>query len=98
MKAVDAVLMKSHSEGSTQFIKEAMACSCPIVSVDVGDVREAVGELENCFICERSANEIAEKLKLIFDSNKRTSGREKIMNLDNKIVAGKIIEIYKSLW
>ena len=35
MQAVDCFLMTSHSEGSPQVIKEALACSCPIVSVDV---------------------------------------------------------------
>jgi len=40
MYACDAFLMTSKSEGSPQVIKEAMACGLPIVSVDVGDVRE----------------------------------------------------------
>ena len=38
MQAVDAILMTSFTEGSPQVIKEALACGCPIVSVDVGDV------------------------------------------------------------
>ena len=95
MNAVDAVLMTSHSEGSPQFIKEAMAVCCPIISVDVGDVKEVVDDTENCFICARSEKEIAEALQKIFTANKRTLGREKVLKLDNKIVAEKIIDIYK---
>ena len=97
MNAVDAVLMTSFTEGSPQFIKEAMAVNCPIVSVDVGDVKEIVDDTEDCFICSRSEKEIADVLKKVFDTNKKTLGREKILKFDNKVVAEKIIEIYKSI-
>ena len=97
MNAVDAVLMTSHSEGSPQFIKEAMATNCPIVSVDAGDVREVLGDTKNCFICERSENKIAEALQQVLKTNKRTSGREKILNFGNKTVVKKIIDVYKSI-
>lgn len=97
MNTVDAVLMTSHTEGSPQFIKEAMACGCPIVSVDVGDVREMIGDTGSCFICEYSEKEIAKALQNVFLENKKTLGREKILQLDNKIVAEKIISIYDNI-
>src|SRR5262249_51226345 len=40
MNACDALLFVSMYEGSPNVIKEALACNLPIVSVDVGDVRE----------------------------------------------------------
>ena len=40
MYTCDALLMTSKTEGSPQVIKEAMACGLPIVSTDVGDVKE----------------------------------------------------------
>ena len=97
MNAVDAVLMTSFTEGSPQFIKEAMACNCPIVSVDVGDVREVIGETGNCFICGYSKKEISESLQKVFFANKRTLGREKVSKLNNKLIAEKIIQIYQSI-
>ena len=97
MNAVDAVLMTSHSEGSPQFIKEAMACNCPVASVDVGDVREVTAGVEGCFICDYSAEEIAGKLQKIFKRNKRTDGNGKVYNFDNRIIIEKILNIYKAI-
>ena len=52
MNAADVCLMTSHTEGSPQFIKEAMACNCPIVSVNVGDVKEVLEGVNGCLITE----------------------------------------------
>jgi len=97
MNAVDAVLMTSHTEGSPQFIKEAMACNCPIVSVDVGDVKDVISCVENCFITPYDDKVIAECLYRVISSGKRTMGRDKINHFDNQLIAGKIIEIYNKI-
>jgi len=99
MNACDVVLMTSLTEGSPQFIKEAMAVNCPIVSTDVGDVKQVVENVNNCCITTYDSNDVAEKIKKCIDNNNRTNGREILMqqNLDNKTVAEKIIEIYKKV-
>lgn len=56
----DAFLMTSKTEGSPQVIKEALACGCPIVSVDVGDVAERTDGVDGCFVVKsREPREIA---------------------------------------
>lgn len=60
--ACDAGLLTSFSEGSPQFVKEAVACGCPIVSTDVGDVREVIGGVNNCFLTSYEATDVADKL------------------------------------
>lgn len=99
MNGVDCCLMTSHSEGSPQFVKEAMACNCPIVSVDVGDVKEVIDSVENCYLASYDAKDIAEKLRIVLADGRRTNGRDKIlkMGLDSESVAKKIVEIYKSV-
>ncbi|MDR3326529.1 MAG: glycosyltransferase [Prevotellaceae bacterium] len=97
MNAVDAVLMTSFTEGSPQFVKEAMACNCPIVSTDAGDVKKLIFDVEGCFICPFSAKEIAEALQTVFFLNKKTAGRNKILNLDNQQIAEKIMNIYRNV-
>lgn len=96
MNAVDTVLMTSFTEGSPQFIKEAMACNCPIVSVPVGDVPDVTNGIEGCFISTYESADLAEKLKLALVFGKRTEGRKRIveMGLDSETVAKKIIEVY----
>ena len=97
MNAVDVCLMTSISEGSPQFIKEAMACNCPIVSVNVGDVKEVIAHTEGCFVSDTyKKEEIAEKIKMALQFGKRTTGRERIfeMGLDTKSVSEKLMQIY----
>lgn len=96
MQAVDAFLMTSFMEGSPQVIKEAMACGCPIVSVDVGDVAERVCGVDGCFISARDAGSIAESLRNALAFGKRTNGRNAILRdgLTNDQVARKLKEIY----
>ena len=100
MRAADVFLLTSKMEGSPQVIKEAMACGCPIVSVDVGDVAERIAGLEGCLVAKgRDPKEIASLLKQALAFNRRTDGRERIiaMGLDNRQVAQKLLAIYSSL-
>lgn len=96
MNACDAALMTSFNEGSPQFIKEAMACNTPIVSVDVGDVAERITGIQGCTITTREPEVIAEALKKAIAFGKKTNSRERILELDNINIALKIKEIYES--
>ena len=96
----DALLMTSKSEGSPQVIKEAMACGCPIVSVDVGDVAERTSGVEGCHVVpSREPKDIAEALEKALAYEGKTNGRERIieMGLSNEQVAKRLIAIYQSL-
>jgi len=95
LNACDVALLTSKSEGSPQFIKEAMACNCPIVSTDVGDIKNIIGNTEGCYLTTFEPQDIANKIKSAINFGKRTNGREKIMHFDNKLISGKIVEVYK---
>ena len=96
MNAVDVALMTSFTEGSPQFIKEALACNCPVVSVPVGDVPFVLEGVEGCFIAAYDAVDIAEKLKKAFMFGKRTEGRNRILELgwSTEKVAEKLLSVY----
>ncbi|MRR21558.1 glycosyltransferase [bacterium] len=100
--AADAVLLTSFHEGSPNIIKEAMACNCPVVSTDAGDVRILSDGVAGNFLTGYESSDVAAKLtaagKFRSDSGE-TGGREKIMemNLDSVSVAERIISIYREL-
>ena len=100
MCAANCLLMTSKTEGSPQVIKEAMACGCPIVSVDVGDVAERTSGVEGCYVVpSRDPKDIAQALLQAIAFEGKTNGRDKIieMGLSNKQVAEQLKEIYEQV-
>ena len=97
MCAVDVALMTSFSEGSPQFIKEAMACNCPVVSVDVGDVAELIEGVDGCCIVPYDADKIAQHIQPLLHNPTRTNGRDRIVErqLQADKVAQLIVECYR---
>ena len=95
--AADLILLTSMWEGSPNVIKEAMACNIPIVSTDVGDVKEIIGKTEGCYVAAFHPQDIATKIQLALDFGKRTTGRNDIGHLESDIIAKKIIGVYKTV-
>ena len=99
MCGVDALLMTSNTEGSPQVVKEAMACGCPVVSVDVGDVKETFGDVPGCVLCERNPGSIADGLMKAFNFTGKTPGRDRlaVLGLTNENIVDKLMALYDSL-
>jgi teichuronic acid biosynthesis glycosyltransferase TuaC len=95
--AADLLLVTSLSEGSPNVIKEAMACNCPIVATDVGDIREVIGDTAGCYVTSFDPKDVAEKIRMALDFGQRTLGREKIGHLDNQLIADRILEVYQEV-
>lgn len=99
MQAVDVFLMTSFTEGSPQVIKEVLACGCPIVSVDVGDVKERIEGIDGCFLSGREPETLACSIRSALAFNGRTPGRAAIekSGLVNEVIAARIISVYENL-
>ncbi len=99
MHKCKSLLLTSIREGSPQVVKEAMACGCPIVSVDVGDVAERIEGVEGCYVVSsRTPQDLAAMLENAVAYG-RTKGREKLIQdgLDNAQIAEKLIQIYRNV-
>lgn len=97
----DAMLMTSISEGSPQVVKEAMACNLPVVATKVGDVDVLLdGVAGSGFVYPHDANLLADKLYASLQGEiKGKAPRERLfeLGLDERAVAGRIYDIYRSL-
>jgi teichuronic acid biosynthesis glycosyltransferase TuaC len=97
----DILLVTSRWEGSPNIIKEAMACNCPVVTTNVGDVKWLFGGLEGYFITSFSPSDVAKKIgqALKFSEIKgRPQGRDRLikLGLDSRLIAKKIIHVYNA--
>lgn len=112
MNACDLFALPSHSEGSPQALKEAMACNCPCLATDIADVRELFGDEPGHWILrnprktherwdgdEKSLDEMVELLNEALMFEGRTNGRQRILDLElsNEQVAKRIINIYEEI-
>lgn len=112
MCACDCFALPTHSEGSPQALKEAMACNCPIVATDTADIAHLLGDIPGHYLLrnprktkerwdadERSVGELAELLEKVLAFKGRTEGRKRIeeLGLSNELVAKTIIEIYNEV-
>jgi glycosyltransferase involved in cell wall biosynthesis len=97
MSACDVLVFSSYQEGSPNIIKQAMACNLPIVSTDVGDVRQVIGKTKDCYICSPDARKFASVMREILSRRPRTEGRAHIRHLNTGSVSSKVIEVYEQV-
>jgi len=95
MSACDALVFTSFQEGSPNIVKQAMACNLPIVSTDVGDVREVITSTAGCYVCEPNVSEFTSHLSGILRLCERTKGREHVGHLSGPLVAQRLIQVYE---
>jgi glycosyltransferase involved in cell wall biosynthesis len=97
MRACDVLVVTSRQEGSPTIVKEALACSLPVVSVPVGDVPERIGGIEGCELClDDNPGTIAAALERALTRGQRLSNAL-VNDLDEKVLADRLIRFYQSV-
>ncbi|HLX44098.1 MAG TPA: glycosyltransferase, partial [Bryobacteraceae bacterium] len=94
MNAADCLLVTSDFEGSPAVVQEALASNLPIVSVDVGDVRERIERVSNTRLVSRDPESIARALVEMVARPLRTDGSRKVPELGMDVVAERVHRLY----
>jgi len=99
IRAAAAILLPTDYEASPSAVKEALACERPVVSTDVGDVRECYGDLAGVLICDWTAQDVAAKLRRAVVAPIPFGGRQRLIDLGLGLEesARKLIEVYEEV-
>ena len=99
----EALILPSEAEGMPNVVLEAMSCGIPVISTDVGDVKEFVTHENNGLIIKKDPKGIADKIEYILDKNRSSRfgklARSTIIKkgLSWEKSANNYINIYKKL-
>lgn len=96
MNAADALLLTSKREGSPNTVKEALACNCPVIATDVGDVAERLDGVAHSTAASDDA-ELADALVETLRAGERSDGREAISHLSRENQLDQIESVYRSV-
>lgn len=100
MNAIDFHLMSSDYEGSPNSVKECMCCNTPVVSTDVGNVREMIGDIDGCEVVDEfTAEALAAAADRVLRRKEPFCGREQFLakGYGMDAVAERLENIYKSI-
>jgi teichuronic acid biosynthesis glycosyltransferase TuaC len=97
MVAADCLLLTSVHEGSPNVVKEAVACGLPVVSTDVGDVRQILHAVEPSWVCLEDPAELAAALVQCLTERRRSNGWEQSAWLGQEQIAVRLLELYRRL-
>ncbi len=97
--AADLLLFTSQrgAEGSPGVVKEAVAMGLPVVSVDVGDVRETLAGVKPSAVVEFGGDlvpALADRCAHVLRAGTRSNGRETAARFDWDTVAHRVSKVY----
>ena len=100
MQACDVFILTSTNEGSPNVVREALACNLPVVSTDVGDVRERLDHIEGCEVTdddqpETIAAALVRSLQHPANNPRNLSLREEVLDQNPQVLGNKVVEIYR---
>ena len=96
LTAADALLLTSAREGAPVVVKEALACDRPVVSTDVGDVRQLVAPVAGCAVVAATPEALADGLRRALQHGP-VQGRAAVAAYDVRLLARRLMRLYERL-
>jgi len=98
LQSADCLLVTSLHEGSPNIVKEALSVNTPVVSVDCGDVKERLKNVNKGGVSSKyDYKELSNLISRVYYSKDKFNGREILLSqgIDSETTASKLIELYK---
>jgi glycosyltransferase involved in cell wall biosynthesis len=93
-QAADCLLLTSDWEGSPNVVKEGLCCDLPVVSVDVGDVRQWLDQVPGNRVVAREPDAIATALSDLIVTGSRVDGTPIRAALSLPRIAARVMDAY----
>lgn len=91
----DVLALCSTYEGSPTVVKEALACNIPVISTDVGDVKEVLVDFEGCIISNMINIDYESALEKVLNVDKEFNYQDAIQKYSYKNIFRSTVTIYE---
>ena len=96
MNACNCLLLTSDFEGSPTVVKEALACNLPVITVDVGDVRDLLSGVEPSRIVADRVEALGDALIEVLRLDTRSDGASRAEELSERRTTDRVVEVFEN--
>jgi glycosyltransferase involved in cell wall biosynthesis len=97
LNAADVLVVASVREGSPLTVREALACTTPVVAVPVGDLATVLAGLPGCAVVERDAGALADGIRAALDAGRDVSLRHRAEETSRDAVVHRVVGVYEAV-
>jgi glycosyltransferase involved in cell wall biosynthesis len=96
-RAADCCLLTSDWEGSPNVVKEALLSGLPVVTTDVGDVRQWVKLSPESAICDRTPESVSSALLGVLRESRRVDPAPFVASFSSSAIAKRMMSLFDRL-